>query len=401
MFFLQNSFHFPESFAKALHSAIWKSAIPNELELKKRGESLRLLWPKLAKDLGTSEEAEKHYSEKRDQTLAYASYYLPANAPKIPLILEEAHLLGLDILADQNRWLDFGSGPGTALWGAAWWAKARNRSFQFTGFEQSPHFLETAQSFARELREYHPAHQATFTAFQGRGAKSLDKILDRNPAEIISFMNSFHEFFPTLEEKTAAGTTILRSLKNQSRKDGKARWFLLIEPASKKNSRDLASCLRAWQDAKLGQVLLPCFSDRACGALANPKDWCHEAVDCAFPEWVEDLGQGAGLRKESVLFSYAVISVGMDHPNWPKETKRMVSQRLEQKGQTEAYFCCAEGKVRCRVQHAKTSAETEYFHHMTRGTLLQELSLGEKSDVAHSSKLPTKVESLDDLFPPI
>ena len=147
--------------------------------------------------------------------------------------------------------------------------------------------------------------------------------------------------------------------------------------------------------------MLPCFSDRACGALSNPKDWCHEAVDCEFPESMGAIGAGAGLRKESVLFSYALISVGGEFPDWPAQTKRMVSQRLEQKGQTEAYFCCEEGKIRCRVQHSKTLPNTEAFHQFTRGTLLQTLSLGEKSDVLEMQPLQTKLNYTETLFPKV
>jgi hypothetical protein len=112
--------------------------------------------------------------------------------------------------------------------------------------------------------------------------------------------------------------------------------------------------------------------------LANPKDWCHEEVACAFPAWLNDLGSEAGLHKESLLFSYALLRIGGEPAKLP-ETARVVSQRLERKGQVECWLCTAEGKRFARAQRSK-AADSPLFQ-ASRGDLWADWELGEKGDL--------------------
>jgi hypothetical protein len=111
--------------------------------------------------------------------------------------------------------------------------------------------------------------------------------------------------------------------------------------------------------------------------LANPKDWCHEEVACRFPEWLNEIGAAAGMRKESILFSYALIEAGGRAlaPYW-----RVVSQRLERKGQVECWLCTPEGKKFARAQRSKAEKNSPLFT-ARRGDLWRDVSLGEKGDL--------------------
>lgn len=80
MFFLREQFSFPEELAQAFCLAQWGKH-PSEQEITRLGKSLRVLWQELALHRGFHA-GDSHYSFKKDQVEAYASYYLPANALK-------------------------------------------------------------------------------------------------------------------------------------------------------------------------------------------------------------------------------------------------------------------------------------------------------------------------------
>src|SRR5690606_19891259 len=56
------------------------------------------------------------------------------------------------------------------------------------------------------------------------------------------------------------------------------------------------------------QVLLPCLGHQACGALAEPEDWCHEDVSWWRAPYYRRIDDLAGLDRKSLPFSYLVIA---------------------------------------------------------------------------------------------
>jgi hypothetical protein len=286
-------------------------------------------------------------------------------------VLEESFLLGLDPVADEARWLDLGTGPGTAYWGAAWWCARRGKRLRFTGWDQSPRFTGLARDLAAGAPFRAPAEFMT-------GEDPLALIRRQRPTHV-SFMNSVAEIYPTVETRSREVGKILRALADLERKDGQARTLLLIEPGSRESSRELAALkddLRAE-----GTTLLPCLDDRPCGALVDPRDWCHEEAGCDFPGWVNELGAEAGLRKESLLFSYALIRPGAAPKGPLAGCSRIVSQRLERKGQVECRICTPAGKRPVRVQRSKAGPESEFLLEAGRGDLWRSAEIGEKGDV--------------------
>lgn len=368
MFFAREEILFPEELGRALKPAAMPAALGR-------------LWEKLAKGRGQVAEGEKHYSFSRAEAEAYASYYLPANALKTALVLEEAHLLGVDVLGDRADWLDFGTGPGTAYWGLAWWSAMRKHSLKFTGWDQSSLFTDIASRL--NGRSPFPA-RASFIAGGKEDAIALAR---RIQPTHISFVNSIAEIYPNPSKRLEACRTLLRILGDASAKDGKPRYLLIIEPGSRESSRELAEL----KDALKMPVMLPCLGERACGALAKPTDWCHEEVACRFPEWLNEMGESAGLRKESVLFSYALIPVGGPGP---LGGARVVSQRLERKGQVECWICTSEGKKFARVQRSKAPAGAGLILEACRGDIFSSLDLAEKGDLESGSRREPHSETI-------
>ena len=370
MHFCAEKIIFPESLSQRICQALWRG-IPKDLE--KEGLQLRELWPLLAKHKGIAEKSD-HYSFQREKARAYSAYYLTVNALKAPLILEEAQSLGINLFSqNETTWLDMGSGPGTVGWGLSWWQELRKKKIKYIAWDQSPQLLDAAKA----LRNH---GQAQFEVCDLEEPNSWNRNFLSVAPDIVSLSNSLTEIASTLEQKKSYLQNIFHKLQKLTARDGKNRFLLVIEPGTRENSRELSQ-LKDYLVADHGlNVLLPCLDNRTCGALVRPTDWCHEEVACEFPEWLNEMGEHAGMRKESILFSYLLASVK------PIELpcaggNRVVSQRLERKGQVECYFCTKSGKAMARVQRSKVTHETESFFEVSRGDIFMDLKLGEKGDV--------------------
>lgn len=375
MFFAREEISFPSDLSQALSQALWNGNPGGEL-LRKRGSTLNKLWERLAKRRGVASEGETHYSFQRPEADAYSAYYLPANSLKAALVLEEARLLGLDLLGKNCRWLDLGTGPGTAFWGLAWWAKAQSKKIEFTGWDQSPLFAEIAENLTSR------GPFGVRPRFLHGKKESAPQLVRKLEPTHVSFMNSINEIYPDTELRFAEAKKILSSLIEFSRKDGQPRYLLIIEPGSRDSSRELAQLKDRLQAELPARAILPCLDSRPCGALVKPTDWCHEEVACAFPDWLNDLGEEAGLRKESMLFSYALLRTGLEEP-WAGGL-RVVSQRLERKGQVECFLCTPSAKTYARAQRSKAGPESIPLLEASRGDIWKKADLGEKGDLLNA-----------------
>lgn len=382
MFFAGEEIAFPPALADALAAGLWKGS-PDPAQLKRRGGALNLLWEKLAKRRGIKAEGETHYSFKREEAEAYASYYLPANALKPAFILEEAFLVGVDPMPNGDAvWLDCGTGPGTAYWGIAWWCQQRGKKLQFHGWDQSPIFTELGSSLAAAGK------LGGTPRFIASKKEDVPTLIRKLGATHVSFMNSAAEIHPDPARRLEEMKKIWSALNDLTRRDGKNRYLFLIEPGSRENSRELS----ALKDAMPKRPLLPCLDERPCGALARPQDWCHEEVAVEFPGWMNELGAEAGLRKESLLFSYAVFATKEDHPL--AERWRVVSQRLERKGQTECWLCTPPGKRVVRAQLSKAGPEGAPVIEARRGDIWSDPRVGPKGDLEHADRFEPATPSI-------
>jgi hypothetical protein len=376
MFFAPSPVAFPPALAEAITRGLFGGP-PSARQLNDRAAALRRLWEKLAKRRGQISAGERHYSFLADEAEAYAAYYLPANALKPALILEEALLTGSPgAEAREIRWLDCGTGPGTAYWGVAWWCRQRGRELKFTGWDQSPTFT----AIASRLTRGGPLGRADFTAGEKENPLSL---LRRTKATHVSFVNSIAEIYPDPAKRQAEITRLLEAMRELERQDGQARYLFLIEPGSQASSRELATL----KDALGVPVILPCLDERPCGALTRASDWCHEEVGAEFPSWMNELGAAAGLRKEALLFSYAVWRAGEGVTLPLRGRSRVVSQRLERKGQTECWACTPGGKKNARAQRSKAGEEALPVTEACRGDIWIDEELGPKGDFLNGRRL--------------
>lgn len=366
MYWIREPYPFPESLSKALRSGTSQSAIEK-------------LWPILSKQRGLPKHGEKHYAMQADLAEAYSAYYMPANALKFYFVLEEMRLLGLPLPEKNITVTDLGSGPGSALCSLAWWGKQNKTNVNYVAWEQSKHFITQGERLSASLRSEFPISTAWSLAKQ----PPLDFLKRQNP-DIVLFQNSVHEIFPDPAIRKAELEKILSLLKRLAG----PRYLILIEPALRHSSRDLLELRKELIHGGKTRVWLPCIDNRPCGALTQPTDWCHEEVPIEFPDWVNKLGASAQLTKESMLFSYLVLSSNnLSVPGWQNSTYRMVSQRLERKGQTECFLCTQQGKVKARVQRSKVTPESEQLQSWVRGDLFSNMELNDLGDLIQASRL--------------
>lgn len=379
MFFLREKILFPQSIQSKMETVFFPDGKKSEQTYAK---SLMTLWRKLAIERGQTKES--HYSFQYPEAQAYAAYYMPINCLKVPLVLEEALLLGKNILPEQrNVWLDVGTGPGTSWLGLEWWLQERNLGLDFLGIDQSDHFLRIAERIAKGKNENVKVN------FASTKKQSILRQLEETKATHLCFMNSIAEIYASLDERKTKVKELLDLMRKLSKGDKKKRYLIVIEPGSKANSRELSELKDFCKQNH--SILLPCIDNRNCGALVKPEDWCHEEVSCEFPDWIQSIGSAASMQKEAILFSYFVLEVGAEALE--ESRVRVVSQRLERKGQTECWICKKEGKQMIRAQKSKTNDFSRLVFQVNRGEIWDHCKIAEKGDLLEAEpvrpNLPT------------
>lgn len=359
---------FPDHLSSAISRALWGADEPSPRDLETAAARLKKLWPSLA--LGRGQQKNDHYSFDSAMTEAYAAYYLPANLLKISAILEEAAYFGVAPKNDRVKWLDVGCGPGTAFWGAAHGLK----SVDYLGLDRSKNFTAVGDLLARNVK----GSSARFKTI--RHQKETLELIESESPDVVSFMNSVSE----IETDPAKRVEFISGLIEQlAKRADRPKWLIFVEPGSKAPTRELLELREALRSNPRVRIQLPCLDVRPCGALARTEDWCHEEIACDFPQWMDRLGDKAGLRKESMIFSYLVCTVGK-HPendSIPRDGIRVVSQRFEEKGLVRCFACTQSGKIQARVLRSKADASNEEFLSVERGQVFKELVLDEKTNV--------------------
>lgn len=270
---------------------------------------------------------------------AYCEYFLLANEQKVhlpltELLLHPRALAGRDTLAV----LDVGTGPGTSLLGVHGFfaARARQPRLAFTAVDRVGENLAEA---VRLLRERGP----------GTALRTLNAPLEEIPSrlkeryDLIIFSNVLNELYAAEDDRAIRRAAPVRDiLRTLLAEDGSA---VIIEPALRETSRDLLLVRDALFQEGI-TVYSPCLLRDRCPALINPKDWCHEDVPWDPPALVREIDRCAGLRKDSLKFSYLVLRKDRLAlaDILPESSFRVVSEPLVSRGKTELFLCGPGGR---------------------------------------------------------
>jgi SAM-dependent methyltransferase len=262
---------------------------------------------------------------------AYVHYYLPVNAEKVARVLRE-----LDRYAPSPRppkVLDFGCGPGTASIAMLLHRPVADLCLVDVVDEA----LDDAKFFCRAL---------------GTQPRTMHDLPDEK-FDLILAANVFSETMAPLEERlTDTGHLVV------------------IEPALKESTRKLMK----WRDdmvARGFRIAAPCVGTPVCPMLERDDLWCHQDVAWPRPASVAEVDRRVGLTKESLKYSYAVITrqggtladLGGD--------VRVVSNLHKEKGKAWAWVCGRRGPLcRAEVLTRHRSDSTSAFFHAERGHVL-------------------------------
>jgi len=262
---------------------------------------------------------------------AYVHYYLPVNAEKVGRVLRELDAYAPD--RPKPRVLDFGCGPGTAAIAAI----LHRPVADLVLVDVVDEALDDARFFCQEL---------------GVTPRTLHEVPNEE-FDLILAANVFAEQMAPLEERLAEGG-----------------YLIVIEPALKDTTRKLGE----WRDDMVRRgyrVAAPCVGQVKCPMLERTDLWCHQDVPWPRPATVNEIDRRLGLNKESLKYSYAVITRGGRTLGDLGADVRVVSNLHKEKGKAWAWVCGKSGPLcRAEVLTRHRSESTAAFFRADRGHLL-------------------------------
>jgi ribosomal protein RSM22 (predicted rRNA methylase) len=269
---------------------------------------------------------------------AYVHYYLPVNAEKVARILSE--LESYAPFPKRLRVLDFGCGPGTASVALL----LRRKVTELWQVDVVDEALGDAAFFARALGvEPRQAHEVP-------PGERFDLILAAN---VLSETEA-----PLEEFLTEQGHLVV------------------VEPALKGATRRLMQ----WRDrlaARGYRIAAPCLRSTPCPMLEREDLWCHMDVAWPRPAGIAEVDRRVGLQKESLKYSYVVVTRGGPTLADLGGTQRVVSNLHKEKGKAWTMLCGRGGPLcRAEVLTRHRSEATAAFFRADRGDVLKMDALG-------------------------
>ncbi|MEK6580724.1 MAG: small ribosomal subunit Rsm22 family protein [Bdellovibrionota bacterium] len=298
--------------------------------------------------------------------LAYFLYFMPCNLYRMASVWAELNRLGYQWPVKKAfKGVEFGAGPAAGACGVAAGEHFAPLGLPQEGnwalIEQDRPMLDLGSGWAnRYFEDRGFAHWSTrpFHRKLDLPKGFLPPSAPRFDIWVMSFfLNEFLNADPAELAKN-----LIQSWDRHLEKEG---LIIILEPALKLQSRRLlelrAALLLEFNKKKssLYQVLLPCLGHQACGALANPEDWCHEEVTWWRPPYFKTIDRLAKLDRKTLPFSYLVISKsertraellpGLNLNSTRSGLKRLVSPAHSEGRDFEFYICGEDGKRRARV----------------------------------------------------
>ena len=280
------------------------------------------------------------YLSKPNLRRAYVHYYLPVNAEKVRRILKELEAYAPG--RPKPRVLDFGCGPGTAAIAALQHGPVAD----LTLVDVVDEALDDARFFCRKL---------------GVEPRVMHDV-PREQFDLILAANVFAEHLAPLEERLTD--------------DG---YLVVVEPALKETTQKL----QRWRDQAVERgfkIAAPCIGRPTCPMLERDDLWCHQDVPWPRPGPVAEIDRRLGLNKESLKYSYMVVTrKGRTLADLTGDV-RVVSNLHKEKGKAWGWVCGRQGPLcRAEVLTRHRSETTADFFHADRGHVLKMKVEGEFS----------------------
>ncbi len=292
----------------------------------------------------------------------YLSYFLPVNAVKAMLVLEQVSAFPK---TTKIKMADIGAGPLTLTIGFIFWLTKNypTKSFEIDvdAYELNGKILgdgiDILHTYLREsgldkqIKVRVHAHVGNFFR-GGRVGTDYDYILMGN------FLNEY-------DERDVQQELILKILRTMSKAG--TRVFML-EPGSKKISRDLQFVRDAIIENTTYRVMAPCLHQHQCPLnLTAKSDWCNFTKPWQAPQFILDFDEITMLKKQYLLYSFLFLEEGSKVQHTPQEFVA-ISDLMKEKGRLEIVGCGEAGRVRFIRSHRDHSENNLAFDELGRGS---------------------------------
>lgn len=321
-------------------------------------------------------------SEYMDETrfaAAYLRYFLPVNAAKVQVLLDELPLEE-DLATGPDGTcsvLDVGSGPGTAGLAVLDWMVHRvgkDRHLRVVSVDRSRRTIAASVSLWESYCCEAGTTRATLKSYVGdlenmQRGNSWNAIREASPYDVIVVGNCLNELFCDSADPVSRRIDFIEALLPLLQPHGS---LVILEPALRQISRDLHLVRDRLLQLKLCTVYSPCLHEQPCPALIHPDDWCHEERPWEPPAIIQQIDTEVGFIKDALKFSYLLLrkdgrTIVERRPN----IYRVVSELREFKGEKRAWLCHEEGRPEIGRLDRMRSQVNEAFDHWHRGDIVR------------------------------
>ncbi|MFO1464174.1 MAG: small ribosomal subunit Rsm22 family protein [bacterium] len=294
---------------------------------------------------------------------AYLLYFLPINFAKTRGVLQQ---LPAEFWKKQKyRVLDLGCGPASASLAflEALREKQSEAEVELVLVEQNANILKDAQNLLQALD---PGRRLTIRAFP----LWLHGFRFQGEFDLILMSHVLNELVQLGAQERAEW--LGPRLEQHLAPDGIAA---LLEPALKRPTRELMALRDHVIEGGELAVLAPCLHNEVCPMLAATRnDWCHFYVDWEEPEYLQALDRLVKNDNRFLKVAYLLLGRKQAWPFLAKRSRnvfRVVSNRMQTRGKTEAVLCGPPGRVTISRLDRERRDSNAALDELRRGDLLK------------------------------
>lgn len=289
-------------------------------------------------------ELPRNYFNKKEFRSGFLLYFFLPTFVKVWKCLEQtpAHLKGRSL-----KILDLGCGPGTASLACS--AFFKDQPLEIFGYEQNVNIRRDAIGLWKKLAL--PHHRFHFTQHPIPN--------DRIDIAIASY---FFTEIPFGEQIKWARKIL-----------DKSKFFIIVEPALQKDTRQLMTLRDQILKEGLAQVLAPCLHQQNCPMFAaNKRDWCHFYIDWKCPQIIRQADELIGNKHDYLKMAYMIFSRQLSAVSCQQKTSwRVVSSPLISKGKKEFILCGSNGRLEKIGRLNRDKKPGQDFDQIQRGDILE------------------------------
>lgn len=290
----------------------------------------------------------------------YLAYFLPVNAMKMLQILMQRD----ELLKNEITLADVGAGPLTLSFGFLFFVLEKLKLGQkmkivIDAYEQNKKILIDGQNLMQDFLKHHPALEVKINHRVG----DLNRMhLPQRDYDYVLVGNFLNEY-----EKREDQWQVTKKLLSQF--FGKQGKLIMLEPASKKISRDLQHLRDVILKNTEFVVIAPCLHQETCPLnLTAKSDWCNFQQSWVAPPFIRDFDELTELKKTYLMYSYLFMTKGFTLKKVPDKTQFVaISDLMKAKGRLEVIGCGPAGRVRFIRSHRDQTEANHDFDQLRRG----------------------------------